>query len=303
MENQDMTIKNLAEQQLIVIDYSDDDIIIIDNIKQLAEPNPTRIKMNMVAIAKKGKAQILLNGKYITFSANQLLICPPNTLFTDFMFSPEFEFKAIFLTNRIIQSFLREKINIWNDTMYVIRRHLFTMQAIDIEFFSRYYDLLQMLIDAPAEHYPYRTQSIQSLLRAAFLGLCGALKQLVAQENSLPATIKTPVHHRQGSAVFRQFLEMVNSDHDKSLTVNDYASRLYVSPKYLSAICKRISGKTSSEWIREHIMEEIRYYLEQTDLSLKQIADTLNFGSASFFGKYVKEHFGKTPLQIRENRQ
>lgn len=296
-----MTIKNLAEQQLIVIDYSDDDVIIIDNIKQLAEPNPTRIKMNMVAIAKKGKAQVLFNGSSITFSANQLLICPPNTLFTDFMFSPDFEFKAIFLTNRIIQSFLRDKINIWNDMMYVVRRHVFTMQPIDVEFFSRYYDLLRLLIDAPADQYPYRTESIQSLLRGAFLGLCGALELLLKQENATQETASASAAspHRHSTTLFRHFLDLVNGDNSKARTVQQYASDLCVSPKYLTMVCKKASGKTANEWIREHIMEEIRYYLEQTDLTMKQISNQMEFSSPAFFGKYVKEHFGMTPIQMR----
>ena len=47
-------------------------------------------------------------------------------------------------------------------------------------------------------------------------------------------------------------------------------------------------------------MEDIRYYLTHTDLTLKQVADRLGFPNPSFFGKYVKEHFGMTPAQIRD---
>jgi AraC-like DNA-binding protein len=77
------------------------------------------------------------------------------------------------------------------------------------------------------------------------------------------------------------------------------ASDLCISPKYLTAICKKQSGKTANEWIREQVLEEIRYYLRQTDLSIKQICDRLGFSNSSFFGKYVKEHFGMTPMQLR----
>ena len=48
------------------------------------------------------------------------------------------------------------------------------------------------------------------------------------------------------------------------------------------------------------VMEDIRYYLKQTDLSIKQICDQLGFPNTSFFGKYVKEHFGCTPTQLRQ---
>jgi AraC-like DNA-binding protein len=41
--------------------------------------------------------------------------------------------------------------------------------------------------------------------------------------------------------------------------------------------------------------------LKQTDLSVKQICDRLGFPNPSFFGKYVREHFGMTPLAIRNS--
>lgn len=286
-----MTIRELADKQLIVVDYSDDDIIIIDNIKQLAEPNPTRIRMNVIAITKTGKAQISFGDQTVTLGENQLLLCPPNTVFNDFMFSPDFEFRAIFLTNRIIQSFLREKMSIWNETMYINKMHVVTMESRDVDFMFYLYNALRLLIDAPEDTYLYKTEVIQGLVRSAILGLCGVLK------SRMP--VKEETKHSNGENIFQRFLDLVSNDKSKSHTVEDYASKLCISPKYLSVICKKASGKTANEWIKEHILEEIRYYLKQTDLPMKQIADQLGFTNPSFFGKYVKEHFGMTPLQFR----
>ena len=80
-----------------------------------------------------------------------------------------------------------------------------------------------------------------------------------------------------------------------------YANELCISAKYLSAICKKQSGKTANEWITEHVMEDIRYNLRHTDYSIKQICDLLGFPNPSFFSNYVKEHFGMTPAQFRNN--
>ena len=85
----------------------------------------------------------------------------------------------------------------------------------------------------------------------------------------------------------------------KHRPVEDYANDLCISPKYLTVICKKNSGKTANEWITEHVLEDIRYYLKHTDLSIKQICDELGFPNPSFFGKYVKDHFGMTPLEFR----
>ncbi len=291
MEKNEMSIQRLAEQQIISIDYSDDDIIIIDNVKQLAEPSPTRIRMNLIAISLKGKAQVSLSGQTLTFGENQLLLCPPGTVFTDLMLSPDFEFRAFFCSNAIIQSFLREKMNLWNEMMYVHKTYLLQMEVRDTEFLSYFSEIMRLLIKAPAARYPYRTECIQGLLRTALLGLCGMIKNVVPD--------KKPVTGRYGDTLFQRFLELVNNQPLKNRTVEQYAADLCVSPKYLSAVCKKNSGKTAGQWIREHILEEIRYYLKQTDMPMKQIADRLGFTNPSFFGKYVKEHLGMTPMQYR----
>jgi AraC-like DNA-binding protein len=49
------------------------------------------------------------------------------------------------------------------------------------------------------------------------------------------------------------------------------------------------------------MLEEIRFYLKQTDLSIKQVSNRLNFPNPSFFGKYVKEHLGVTPKKLRDS--
>lgn len=292
MGKEQMSIKALAEKELIKVNYSDDDIIIIDNIKKLAEPSPTRIHMNVIAVAKQGKAQITLGDQVVMLGESQLLLCPPNTVFTDFMFSPDFEFKAIFLTNRIIQSFLHEKMSIWNETMYVYKKHVITLNPRDISYMYSFYNMLQISIDAPTDEYIYRTECIQGMLNAGILGLCGLLKVMMPEKEEAKRT--------QGDNLFQQFLDMVNNNQSKSHTVEDFASELCISAKYLSVVCKKASGKTANEWIREHMLEEIRYYLKQTDMPVKQIADKLGFANPSFFGKYVKEHFGMTPIQFRQ---
>jgi AraC-like DNA-binding protein len=98
---------------------------------------------------------------------------------------------------------------------------------------------------------------------------------------------------------FQHFLDLLHSNNVKRRTVEAYASELCISPKYLTVVCKKNSGKTANEWITEHVLEDIRYYLRQTDLSIKQICDKLAFPNTSFFGKYVKDHFGVTPLEFR----
>jgi len=99
---------------------------------------------------------------------------------------------------------------------------------------------------------------------------------------------------------FQRFLTLLTQSEVKHRTVESYANELCITPKYLSIVCKKHSGKTANEWICEYVMEDIRYYLKHSDLSIKQVADLLGFPNPSFFGKYVKDHFGLTPIELRK---
>ena len=209
------------------------------------------------------------------------------------MISPDFDLKAIFLTNSALQSMLREKMNIWNHVMYVHHLHIITMNNDNLAFYSRFYDLLSIVVELGGDN-PFRTEVIQSLFRAAILGLCGEILLKLPLNTTLDKTQISNSH-------FQRFLLLLHDSEMKYRSVESYANELCISPKYLTSICKSYSGKTASDWIREQVLEDIRYYLKKTDLSIKQVSAKVGFSNASFFGKYVKEHLGMTPNEFRNS--
>lgn len=289
-QKEEITIQTLADNEDIQIGYSDNDIVVVDSIQQFTEVNTARVAMNAIVICTNGKVQAQVNSQTMELHKNQMAIVPQNVTVTDVMVSPDFNLKAMFLTNRILQSFLREKMSIWNDMMFIRRHYVVTMDEDEILFYTHFYDMLTLAIVKGKDN-PLHTDVIQSLLRSAILALCGAMKQKL----SLAAVhqVKTSDNH------FQRFLDLLHSSEVKRHTVETYASELCISPKYLSALCKKNSGKTANEWITERVLEDIRYYLKQSDFSIKEICDRLGFPNPSFFGKYVKDHFGMTPLQFR----
>lgn len=290
-QQEEISLQTLTGNEDIQVGYSDNDIVIVDSIQKFAEISAAHVSMNAIAVCTQGKVLGTINGQQIELHQNQVAIIPQSVTVTDLMVSPDFNLKAMFLTNRILQSFLREKMIVWNDVVYLRRLHVITMEDVDLQFYTNFYEMLSMCFDKHID-YPFRTDVIQSLLRAAILGLCGALKQRVLTDGTLQET-GTSTNH------FQRFLDLLHSVDVKHRPVEWYATELCISPKHLSSICKKQSGKTANEWITEHVLEDIRYYLKHTDYSIKQICDHLGFPNTSFFGRYVKDHFGQTPLQIR----
>lgn len=294
MHQEEINIQSLADRKDITIGYSDDDIVIVDSIQRFVEISAAHVSMNAIIFCLDGRAQGQMNGQPLLLQKNQVAIIPPNTTLTGLMISPDFNMKALFLTNSIIQSFLREKISVWNEVLYIHGLHVVTAEEEDMLLLNRFHDMLRLFICKQTDT-PFRTDVIQSLLRSAMLSLCGSLR-IVA-----PPVTDTGQNAGTSNAHFRRFLDLLhNSDH-RYHTADYYAEQLFITPKYLSTVCKKHSGKTANEWIREQLLEDIRYYLRQTDLSIKQVSDRLGFANPSFFGKYVKEHFDMTPVQFRNH--
>ena len=124
MQQEEITLQTLTDNEDIRVGYSDNDIVIIDSIQKFAEFSAAHVSMNAITICTQGKVQGTLNGQPMEMHKNQAAIIPQNVIVSDLLVSPDFDLKALFLTNRILQGFLREKMPIWNDVVYVRKMHI-----------------------------------------------------------------------------------------------------------------------------------------------------------------------------------
>ncbi len=288
---EEITLQSLAEKEEVKIGYSDKDIIVVDSIQKFAEINAAHIAMNVIMICTNGRIHAHMNGRPVELKKNQVAIVPQNVVVTNIMISPDFNLKAMFLNNSILQSALHDKMVIWNDIMYVQHNHVITLKSEYLLIFSQFYDMLNMVIEHSHDN-PFRNEIIHSILSAAILAVCGELKQMLPPSDE---------KHLRPSTHFQRFIKLLHNSEIKYRPVEHYASELCISPKHLTAICKKYSGKTANDWIREQVLEDIKYYLKNTDLSIKQVCDRVGFSNTSFFGKYVKQHLGMTPVEFRKN--
>jgi len=110
----------------------------------------------------------------------------------------------------------------------------------------------------------------------------------------------SPIRLTRRDEVMQNFFALVFENFREHRELAFYADRLYLSPRYLAALVKQSSGRSPAEWINERVMGEAKQMLTYSDLSVKQIAQQLNFPNQSFFGKYFRHHAGLSPLKYRE---
>ena len=114
----------------------------------------------------------------------------------------------------------------------------------------------------------------------------------------------TESHSDRTAFIVRQLMQLLGTGISRTeREVSYYAQRLNVSPKYLSATVKRVTGHSVSSYINRAAVPILKGFLDDERLSLTQIADRMNFTSLSYFSRYCTKHLGQSPSEYRRSLQ
>lgn len=105
----------------------------------------------------------------------------------------------------------------------------------------------------------------------------------------------------KGQILVKRFFHFLEENHRKNLSLNEYAQMIGVTANHLTQTIKQLTGKTSSQIIKDKQLLEIKRLLVHTNLSVSEIAGQLNFDDQSYFTKFFKRETGMTPLQYRSD--
>lgn len=108
-----------------------------------------------------------------------------------------------------------------------------------------------------------------------------------------------PLQQGKKDVVFQNFMLSLFRFYRKERDVSFYARMQHITPRYFSTIIKEKTGDSALQWIVRMVITEAKQLLEESDLSIKEIADQLNFPTQSFFGKYFKQYVGVSPKEYR----
>ena len=114
----------------------------------------------------------------------------------------------------------------------------------------------------------------------------------------------TDTHSDRTAYIVKQLMALLATGISRTeRDVRYYAERLNVSPKYLSATVKRVTGHSVTSYIDRHTVPILKEYLNDERLSLTQIAELMNFASLSYFSRYCTKHLGQSPSEYRQSLQ
>lgn len=100
--------------------------------------------------------------------------------------------------------------------------------------------------------------------------------------------------------IVQQFMTLLKEHFKIGRTASFYADKMFISPKYLSAVLKKETGRAINSWIEQAAIMGAKMMLKSTNLTVLQISEELNFPNPSYFGRFFKKSTGMTPKYYRE---
>lgn len=281
-----LRLKDGFDDNFMALDFSD------GAQPELRMPkSPGRASAVGIAVCRDGEAKINIDTQIFSLKKNTAVIILPNSIYkiesqtgtSGILFAVSTEFlKQMHCDFRM---FLPVGV-------HMHKNPCFEMTEDDVDIYIRYIDLARRLFVTGEKH---TTEIFRGLLESFFSFLYVMLERQVDR-----SVEDGEAYNNRTNKLFERFLGLLMENFRSEHKIAFYADKLCLTPKYLSTLIKQTSGKSVATWIDDVLIMEAKTLLHFSDMSIQQIAYSLHFPTASFFGTYFKRHTGMTPGEYRE---
>ena len=113
-------------------------------------------------------------------------------------------------------------------------------------------------------------------------------------------------NHAQSQAMpsrtWARMCYFIQSHCNETISREQVAKLLRITPQYVSNLCKKYSGKSFLELKLSYQFEYAKKLLQESSLTIKEIAFNSGFNSSNYFIRRFKSVYGVTPNTFRRNR-
>ncbi len=283
-------LDGIRQQELAA--YCDGSMAFIDSSCHLGSLGKVNTDALILSLCLGGTTTVAIDGREFAIAPGDLLVCLPGvTIDRRDVASGMMDGRCICLSQGCLKRL--SLINIgdaWNALTSLHDKPVLRLTSDEVQTFCTYYDLMLSRLNQPAHR--YKQKLVEMLVLAFLYDFHGLLERFFTPADK---------PRRSAEKAFREFIDLLTTSYPKPRDVAYYADKLCLTPKYLSAVCKQVSGITASQLIARFVVKDIRRLLDESDKSVKEICNELGFPNPSFFGTYVRKHLGQSPRRFRES--
>ena len=273
-----------------------DDLVVMENIGAVPSGSVCLQNHGIIIFCTEGRAQFEYDGVVVEMQKNDMFLYMAHSTACNFLTSSDFNCRQIwFCRSELFNIDIYKQVSVTD--MSLLKLHpIVHLTDDEIKLCDTYFQLLCNRMKSSTS--ALTPDIVRSLIGTIMLELLSIMRRdaehkIEADQQEEP---NSSLHKKR---VIDNFLKLVEESDGRIRRVDEFASQLNITPKYLSTILKEVMNRRPSVYIQLYTLKAIERRLRYTDMTMQEIANDLNFPNPSFFGKYCKEHLGMTPLEYR----
>ena len=244
----------------------------------------------------KGSVAVYLDNKKFLYNEGMLILANKSTKIEYQELSSEtvvtgFYFKLNYFNNSLLNQFIEESM---------LYRFFVESTSYDTENVSHYFiyqfstmDDVHFYILSLLKQVVKMCYFNNKLTKAAFVLLIVEMSQMT---DSCLCLHDSDISNNVLAKEILNFIE----NNIRTVSLENISQKFHFHPNYLSALIKKETGCSYSEWLIKFRIDYAKKYLSQTDLSVQQIIEEVGYSDKTYFFKLFKEHINMTPGAYRK---
>lgn len=269
--------------------FDKSNLIIDHDLKRLGKDEMDEMVAHILCY--KGEFSFTFDDRPFTLSAHSAMIVRVQRLLENMHASDDFSAKCIYISTPYIEFCtprsnygVKGSLSLFQNPIMKLNDEQF--ERLDMDFHYMEYRYTQ-------DNHRFQDDIMYCCTQALFLDFY----DFRASEYNDSKDIVT----EQNASLMGRFFELLNQgNYIKHREVTWYADKLFVTSKYLSEVCKSVSGKAANYWINRYATIHIRRLLRERDMTFTQISDMFEFSSPAYFSRFVQKNLGTTPSAFRQ---
>lgn len=143
---------------------------------------------------------------------------------------------------------------------------------------------------------PPTKNTLDSFIKPLEYMLVSLYEKSLSQQNKLTAPTIT-------NEIYINALQFINDNYMNDISAKVIAQRLGYSASYIRAVFKRESGCSLQNKINETRLNNAKFLLKNTKMSVTDISFQCGFSDSNYFSVTFKKAFSVSPLQFRNSRE
>lgn len=241
----------------------------------------------IILLVKQASGKHIIDFNEFELSKNQMYFLSPGQVHqiieNEKSYGHILTFSSQFLIENGIEKCFIDDLYIFND--YGMNPPL---QLTDIEF-EKFSLIAEEVYEFEVTNRKFKYQAIGALLKLL----------LIQSNNVCSLSEDSNTQNTQASvSLLRTFKELLETNFESWHMVSQYAEELHITPDYLNASLKSLTGTGAKEHIQNRILIAAKRLLKFSDLNTKEISYQLGFSDPANFSIFFKKHTGISPSKF-----